>query len=93
MIIDASAGILSNKWALRHASRNYCINILMLPKNQWARALVNSNGRRYHRRMDTCKTEKQVKDAPAVVRWGEPPMLKLAKNVVIWSKDTDSERV
>ena len=29
-------------------------------------------------------------------RWsggGEPPMLKLAKNVVIWSKDTDSERV
>ena len=66
---------------------------MILPKNQWARALVNSNGRCYHRRIDTCKTEKQVKDAPAVVRWGEPPMLKLVKNVVIWSKGTDSERV
>ena len=66
---------------------------MILPKNQWARALINSNGRCYHRRMGTCKTEKQVKGAPAVVRWGEPPMLKLAKNVVIWSKNTDSKSI
>ena len=31
--------------------------------------------------------------APAVVQWGEPPMLKLAKNVVIWSKNTDSKSI
>ena len=66
---------------------------LILPKNQWARALINLNGRCYHRRIGTCKTEKQVKDAPAVVRWGEPPMLKSAQNLVIWSKNTDSESI
>jgi hypothetical protein len=58
--------------------------VLIMPKNQWARALINSNGRGLHRRRNTCKTEKQVKGgAPAVVRWGEPPMLKLAKNAMI----------
>ena len=60
---------------------------LIMPENQWARTLVNSNGRCYHRRMGTCKTEKQVKDAPAVVRWGEPPMLKLAENTTVWEQE------
>jgi hypothetical protein len=53
-----------------------------MPKNQWAHARVNPNGRCSFRRDNTCKIEKQLKErAPAVVRWGEPPMLKLAKNV------------
>jgi hypothetical protein len=53
-----------------------------MPKNQWAHAQVNPNGRCFLRRDKTCKTEKQLKEgAPAVVRWGKPPMLKLAKNV------------
>ena len=67
--------------------------MMILPKNQWARAQINPNGRCYHRRIDTCKTEKQVKEAPAVIRWGEPPMLKLAKNVVIGSENTNSESI
>ena len=58
-----------------------------MPKNQWAHTLTNSDGRCFLRRIDACKTEKQVKDAPAVVRWGEPLMLKLAKNAVIWEQE------
>jgi hypothetical protein len=55
---------------------------MIMPKNQWAHAQVNPNGRCSLRRDKTCKTEKQLKEgAPAVVRWGKPPMLKLAKNV------------
>ena len=35
--------------------------------------------------------ETSEKGAPAVVRWGEPPMLKLAKRIMVQSKNTDLE--
>jgi hypothetical protein len=42
-------------------SRSHRRRQLIMPKNQWARALVDSNGRCSYRRVNTCKTEKQVK--------------------------------
>ena len=37
--------------------------------------------------------ETSEKGAPTVVRWGEPPMLKLAKYAMVQSKNTDSESI
>jgi hypothetical protein len=37
--------------------------------------------------------ETNKKGAPVVVRWREPPMLKLAKNVMIRSRNLASENV
>ena len=59
-----------------------------MPKNQWARTPVDPNGQYPFRRVNTCKTEKQVKRGHR--RWsggGEPPMLKLAENTTVWEQE------
>jgi hypothetical protein len=43
-------------------SRSHRRRQLIMPKNQWAHARVNPNGRCSLRRVITCKTEKQLKE-------------------------------
>ena len=58
-----------------------------MPENHWARALINPNGRcssLTNEYLQNRKTSKRVHR-----RWSgrEPPILKLAKNAVIWEQE------